>query len=306
MKNFLITLIIVALLGTGIYFLFFKSSSVDINLNNNNDNTNQTNNDNQASTTDQTITDKNGTEIVLGKSFGGRDISAYQYGNGTKEILLVGGVHGGYAWNTSLLAYELMDYLKTNPEAIPVNVTVTIIPVLNPDGLNKVAGDSDLSSLMSNPPALASTVQGRFNGNEVDLNRNFDCDWKKSGTWQNKTVSGGDEPFSEPEAQAIKNYVENENPTAVVVWYSAAGGVFSSSCGNGILPETKTLTNIYGSASGYPTYETFSSYEVNGDMVNWLAKKNIPAISVLLTDHNNTELSKNKAGIEAILNSFAE
>jgi hypothetical protein len=40
-------------------------------------------------------------------------------------------------------------------------------------------------------------------------------------------------------------------------------------------------------------------------MVNWLAKNNIPAISVLLTNHQSTELSKNKLGVDAILKHFA-
>jgi len=272
------------------------------------DNKNE-NNDNIATSTDDdtsTSTDQNEVESILGKSYGGRDIPVYQFGNGDTKILFVGGVHGGYAWNTSLLAQEMISYLKESPEIIPKNVTVTIVPILNPDGLDKIMKQPSLSSLSSNPPQLANTIEGRFNGNNVDLNRNFDCDWKANATWQNRTVSGGDEVFSEPESQAIKNYIERENPTAVVVWYSAAGGVFSSSCHNGILDETRKLTNTYGKASGYPTYDEFVSYEVTGDMVNWLAKEGIPAISVLLTNHNDIEWTKNKAGIEAILNYYAE
>ncbi|NQV15293.1 hypothetical protein HQ531_07535, partial [bacterium] len=148
------------------------------------------------------------------------------------------------------------------------------------------------------------TVPGRFNANEVDLNRNFDCEWKSTGTWQNKTVSGGANIFSEPESQAIKTYIETKNPTAVVVWYSAAGGVYASSCYDGILPETKTLTNTYAVASGYTSYDEFDSYAITGDMVNWLAKENIPAISVLLSNHENIEWDKNQAGIEALLNYY--
>jgi len=272
------------------------------------DNKNE-NNDNIATSTDDdtsTLTDQNEVESILGKSYGGRDIPVYQFGNGDTKILFVGGVHGGYAWNTSLLAQEMISYLKESPEIIPKNVTVTIVPILNPDGLDKIIKQPSLSSLSNNPPQLANTIEGRFNGNNVDLNRNFDCDWKANATWQNRTVSGGDEVFSEPESQAIKNYIERENPTAVVVWYSAAGGVFSSSCHNGILEETRKLTNTYGKASGYPTYDEFVSYEVTGDMVNWLAKEGIPAISVLLTNHNDIEWTKNKAGIEAILNYYAE
>jgi hypothetical protein len=149
-------------------------------------------------------------------------------------------------------------------------------------------------------------VAGRFNGNTVDLNRNFDCDWQANAKWQNKTVSGGASAFSEPESQAIKTYIEANVLKAVVVYYSAAGGVFSSSCHNGILAETRTLTNVYAKAAGYPAKEEFNFYEITGDMVNWLAKKNIPAISVLLTNHEDVEWSKNQAGIEAVLKYFAK
>jgi hypothetical protein len=88
------------------------------------------------------------------------------------------------------------------------------------------------------------------------------------------------------------------------VWYSSAGGVFASNCHNGILPETLTLTNTFAKASGYPAYNDFNFYEITGDMVNWLAKEEIPAISVLLTNHTDTEWTKNKAGIEAVLKQY--
>jgi len=306
----IILLIIAALVGG--YFLFpnlFKDIS-DINII---DDTKQVK---LLDKTDYTTKDTsykngvakttNGTETILGKSYGGRDIPVYQYGNGNEEILFVGGIHGGYAWNTSLLAYEVADYLKANPEIIPDNVKITIIPVLNPDGLSKIIGDKNISDLTNNPPTLIDTIIGRLNGNDVDINRNFDCDWKAEGIWQNKTVSGGNEVFSEPESQAIKNYIETKNPKAVIVWYSAAGGVFSSSCYNEILSETQTLTKTYAEASGYPSYDEFSAYKITGDMVNWLASKNIPAISVLLTNHNDTEWNKNKAGIESILNYYSK
>ena len=41
-------------------------------------------------------------------------------------------------------------------------------------------------------------------------------------------------------------------------------------------------------------------------MVNWFAKQNIPAISVLLTNHTDTEWTKNQKGIEALLSYYAK
>lgn len=245
-------------------------------------------------------------KTVIGSSVEHRDITAYHYGTGNKEILFVGGIHGGYEWNTVLLAYQLMDYLSANPNTIPANEKITIIPVLNPDGLNKVVGTDGRFTHADVSTSDATVISGRFNANNVDLSRNFDCDWQTKGVWQNTPVSGGPTVFSEPESIAFKNYIESHNPSAVIAWYSSANGVFSSSCHNGVLPATKNLTDIYAAASKYPAYESYDFYKLTGDMVNWLAKKNIPAISVLLSTHQDTEWDKNLAGIKAVLNYYAK
>jgi len=246
------------------------------------------------------------TETVIGQSVDGRDIVAYHYGTGDTELLFVGGIHGGYSWNTALVGYELMDYLEKNPSAVPENLRVTVIPVMNPDGLEKLVGTT---GVFTKEDALASNIDSktaRFNAHVVDLNRNFDCDWQSTGTWQSQSVDGGDAAFSEPEAAAIRDYVAAHTPAAAVVWYSSAGGVFASSCHNGVSSETRTLTNLYADASGYTAYEEFDFYEITGDMVNWFAKEEIPAISVLLTTHTDTEWSKNQKGIEALFSHYAE
>ena len=246
------------------------------------------------------------TKTVIGTSVGGKAVTAYHFGTGTKEILFVGGMHGGYEWNTALLAYDVMDYLKQHPDAVPSDVTVTIVPALNPDGLAKVVGTSELFTASQVSASQEVQVSGRYNGNGVDINRNFDCDWQSTGTWQNTSVSGGGAAFSEPESQAIKQYITSRKPAAVVAWFSAAGGVYSSNCHKGVSAETRTLTNIYAKASGYPAHESFDFYAITGDMTNWLAKNDIPAISVLLTDHQNVELDKNLAGMTALLKHYAK
>ena len=49
---------------------------------------------------------------VIGTSVQGRKIESYTYGNGETHIAFVGGIHGGYEWNSVLLAYQFVDYLK--------------------------------------------------------------------------------------------------------------------------------------------------------------------------------------------------
>lgn len=244
-------------------------------------------------------------ENRIGVSSDGLDIPIARYGEGETELLFVGGIHGGYSWNTALVAYELMDYLESNPDIVPDNVTVSVVPVLNPDGLQKTVGTTGVFSRSDVPSGVDATVPGRFNAKGVDLNRNFDCDWQSVGTWQDREVDGGSRAFSEPESSAIRNYITEHQPDAVVVWYSSAGGVFASNCHNGVLSETRTLVNLYAESSGYPAFEEFDFYEITGDMTNWLAKQRIPAISVLLTTPTDTEWSKNRAGVEALLDHYA-
>jgi hypothetical protein len=245
-----------------------------------------------------------GTEVI-GTSAGGHDIVASHYGTGSTEILFVGGIHGGYSYNTSLLAYQLMDYLAANPSAVPANERVTVIPELNPDGIAKVVG-SDGRFSASDIPASADTAAGRLNANGVDIDRNFDCNWQSSAVVQNKKESGGTAAFSEPEAQAIQSYVTAHKPAAAVVFFSAAGGVYASACGGSPSADDLALMNAYAKASGYPASNAFDSYNVTGDIVDWFAKVGIPGISVLLTDHTSTEWDKNLAGIQAVLAKYAQ
>src|SRR3990167_5672109 len=40
---------------------------------------------------------------VIGQSVENRDIVAYHFGSGDKEVLFLAGIHGGYEWNTVLV-----------------------------------------------------------------------------------------------------------------------------------------------------------------------------------------------------------
>ena len=298
MKNFIITILVLGLIGVGIYFLV-KKLPTDVE-------TTQPQNTEQTEETQNVVVDERKT--VIGQSVEKREITAYHYGTGETEILFVGGIHGGYSWNTSLVAYEMMDYLEANPDIISSNVKVTVVPVLNPDGLNKVVGTTtDVDHFTKSDVSSSQIVltSGRFNAHEVDLNRNFDCNWQPRGLWQTTSVSGGSKQFSEPESLAIKNYIEARKPDAEVAWSSAAGGVFSSNCGDGILAQTSAMTNAYAKASGYKEYESFDFYPTTGDMVNWLAKIKVPAVSVLLTNHSDVEWEQNRKGMEALLKLYA-
>ncbi|MFZ2038728.1 MAG: M14 family metallopeptidase [Minisyncoccia bacterium] len=244
------------------------------------------------------------SQTTIGKSVENRSIEAYTFGNGPTHIAFVGGIHGGYEWNSVLLAYKFLDYLKANPSVIPEKLTVTIIPSANPDGVYKVIGKEGRFELTDIPTGTDESI-GRFNANNVDLNRNFNCKWQATSTWRAKIVSAGTEAFSEPEAKAIRDFVLQSKPKAVIFWHSQSNAVYASECESGILFETSNIMNIFAKAAGYPAIDTFNSYPVTGDAEGWLASINIPAITVELKTHETIEWEKNLAGIKALFSYFA-
>jgi hypothetical protein len=315
MRNILIIVLIVIVIGGGVFWFIQSRSGTTVE---NPSDTQQQEQQNQqqeqqeqATSTeqqDQEEQDQEGNQqpySTIGTSAGGHDIRAYEFGSGDTHVLFVGGTHGAYDWNTVSLAYTFIDELQENPGMLPSGVRVSVVPALNPDGLNSVIGTTGRFD-PSNVPATEQTIPGRFNANGVDLNRNFDCQWQSEGQWRDRTVDGGSAPFSEPESTALRDYVSSFDPDAAVIWYSAGGSVVAASCDGTITSETRELMNTYAAESGYPAQDTFDAYELTGDAANWLAKMDVPAISVILETHESAEWSANRPALNALLEQIAQ
>lgn len=242
-----------------------------------------------------------GASSVLGNSAGGLAITSYQFGNGPDQIIFIGGIHGGYEWNTILLAYRAIDYFLDNPTAIPFNITLTIIPAANPDGLFMISGKEGRFSPSDLP---TDTTPGRFNANNVDLNRNWDCSWQPFGLWRANEVSAGEYPFSEPENIILRDFIVNKAPVATVFFHSALNAIFTAGCPE-TLPGSREIADVYAAAANYPVYEQFTSYPVTGDAGDWLATQHIPSFTVELRNHYDLDWSQNLAGMLALLGYFA-
>jgi len=235
------------------------------------------------------------TVSIIGQSVEGRDITAHTFGTGDTDVLFVGGIHGGYEANTVRLAEGVIDEFQINQMVIPENITVHIIPNLNPDGYAL--------------PAAASNFDRRMNANGVDLNRNFDCQWNPVGTWGSVETSGGTAPFSEPEAIALRDYITPIQTTlgGAVFWHSKANQVFTSECGlgTGAAPRGVELMNAYATAGNYEAFGMWTAYPVTGAAEDWLATLGIPAITVELETRDSIEWTRNWAGVLATLGLFA-
>jgi len=236
------------------------------------------------------------TVSVIGQSVEGRNITAYTFGTGDTDVLFVGGIHGGYEANTVRLAEGVIEELQINQIVIPDNLTIHIIPNLNPDGYAL--------------PTTASNFDRRMNANGVDLNRNFDCQWSPVGTWGQVETSGGTAPFSEPEAVALRDYIAPLQDTlaGAVFWHSKANQVFTSECGlgSGAAPMGIQMMNAYATAGNYEAFGMWTAYPVTGAAEDWLASLGIPAITVELETRDSIEWQRNWAGVLATLALFGE
>lgn len=226
---------------------------------------------------------------VIGYSARNNPIEAVRFGDGPNVVVLIGGLHAGAAPGTVTLANRAIGHFSDNPEAVPAAVTLYVIPSANPDS-----------------PYDPGELAGRLNANGVDLNRNWDCEWVEDAKWRGNVVpgSGGPSPFSEPETVALRDFLLDVDPVAVVFWEALARDGLSAPGGcNGRVRVSATLAQRYGVAAGYRVadFEDLTDQELNGDGTNWLDAQGIPAIAVLLPDYTGPDWFPNLEGIEAVL-----
>lgn len=196
-------------------------------------------------------------------------------------LVLVGGVHAGFESNTIELVEALRAHFASNPADILEGVTLLFVPVLNPDG-----------------QARGRILEGRFNANGVDLNRNWGCGWSPQAEWRLGPVNPGAAPFSEPETQALGALIEQTMPSAVLLYHGAANGVYAGDCGGD--GASFALAAVYGEASGYPYGAPFSEYNLTGTIPNWLESRGIAAVDVELATSEGIEFARNLRGVLAV------
>ena len=238
-----------------------------------------------------------GHKTIIGRSVQQRPIENYQFGQGPLIVIFVGGIHGGYEWNSTLLMYELMDYLHAHHDSLPPAITLHIIPAANPDGIHRIVGHNNRFTA---DEISGDIFPGRFNANDVDLNRNWDCDWQPRAFWRNQPVSAGEYPFSEPESQYLRDFIEAQKPLVVIFYHSVFDAIFTAGCPDTFGP-SRELAYVYGQAADYPVYDQFLAYAISGDASDYLAKVGIPAFTVELSTRESTDWERNLAGINTLL-----
>jgi len=223
---------------------------------------------------------------IIGYTVAGRPLTMYRYGDGPSRRLIIAGIHGGYEWNTIALAHQLMSHLTVHPETIPPDVSLYLLPALNPDG-----------------EARSSSYEGRANENGVDLNRNWPSQWQeqwpKAGCWSYLPIHGGTSPASEPEVAALMDFILDNRIEAIISLHSAALGIFPG--GQPPLEASVKLAEVVAEVAPYPYPPLDGGCLYTGQFTDWAAEVGIPALVVELTNHRDTDLEINLRVLEAFL-----
>ncbi len=225
---------------------------------------------------------------AIGFSVEGRPLEVFRFGRGTVNKLIVAGIHGGYEWNTVALADELIAYLNDHPEAVPADTSLFILRNLNPDGFERSKG-----------------YNGRANANNVDLNRNWPYNWKaewdRRGCFSALPVEGGSYAGSEPEVQALINYIDTIKPVALISYHSAALGIFAG--GLPEFPPSVRLAEAVADVTDYPWPPINTGCDYTGNLTDWAANtRGIPSIDIELTNHRDTDFAQNLRVLQVFLN----
>jgi len=223
---------------------------------------------------------------TIGYSVKGLPLEVYTFGTGPHQRMIVAGMHGGDEWNTITLANQLITYINQHPKTIPDDVTLYILRNLNPDG-----------------EARSHDKYGRLNSNGVDLNRNFpfnwQADWDRAGCWNYLPTSGGSAGGSEPETQAVMNFLDGHTIEALISYHSAALGVFPG--GDPWEAKSISLAKSIAGVSRYPYPPIDTGCIYTGTLADYATLKGIAAVDLELTDHFDSDFEVNLNVLQILL-----
>ncbi len=273
-----------------------------------------------AKTLSEKYSDIISTESI-GKSVEGRELLLIKLGKGEKKIILAGTHHAREYISSAYLLRSVDEYARCYAANKPFGgydiktlldqVTVYIVPMVNPDGVNLVQNGV---KAVKNPEKVKSMrmLQDGYNEwkaniNGVDLNRQYPCHWdeKQSNTdVPSSEMYKGTAPATEPEVQALMALCKNNefelaasfHTKGEVIYWADSGTQDSISAGAVI---AQTMADV----TGYelmPASEDPAVYAAGFE--NWFRQDfSRPAFCVELTPAGNGSAPHDDADFEVLV-----
>ena len=242
---------------------------------------------------------------VIGSSLLGRKIHAIHIGSRRRKVLYCGGIHGR-EWITSLLmmyfAEDLLAACSKGERMCEMDIGrllessgLTIIPSLNPDGVEISINGADLPGLSDylNDDLIERCKSEDFcrrwkaNAGGVDINRNFNSGWDDMrAIAMERGINGpssegwtGEYPVSEPETRAVTELCAREKFRHLVAFHSVGEEIYWS-YRNFTPARSHIMARILAMSSGYSLSEPDKSASSAG-LKDWFMEVyHAPAFTV--------------------------
>lgn len=210
-----------------------------------------------------------------------RDIWALRIGNhpeGKPQILFCGNHHAREIVTTEIvmrLAHHLLEnYGKDSTITRYLDTRdIWLVPMVNPDGHIKAEKGDDWRK-NTNSSLVGDTYVYPPNGPGTDLNRNYGYKWATVGadTDPESATFGGPKAFSEPETQAMRDFIKSHKFVFLMSYHSFSNLIlWPWGCSDAPPPDARipVIGKKLGELSGYTAQQSKDLYGTSGDTTDW-------------------------------------
>lgn len=218
------------------------------------------------------------TEVKsIGKSLEGRDIWAIKISDNARQdekepVIMVNAMHHAREVMTPEITTDMVEYLTSN-YGVKSEVTnwvnnseIWVVPMFNVDGNNKMWAEDSMWR------------KNTRNGHGVDINRNYPTGWNScSGSSSTTTAQDyrGAGPGSEPETQAMMNFVASIKPVFSISYHSFSEIViYPFGCRPKKTPTEEAVESIGAEIAKKLDYKPGTAWELlynaDGGDIDWM------------------------------------
>lgn len=228
---------------------------------------------------------------TIGRSVLGRPLRVVKFGKGSKEVFYCAATHAN-EWITSPLLMKFLENLSkayvnnlnifgVNPKELFENVSLYIMPMVNPDGVDLVTGlltentwgYNSAKRIANNFPDIPFANGWKANIEGIDLNLQFPAGWQQAK--EIKYAQGFDKPsprdfvgygpLTAPEAVALYNFTLMHN-FVIMITYHTQGRVIYYQYQDTTPPGGQEIAEKFSELSGYtlaeaPYNSSFAGYK---------------------------------------------
>ncbi len=220
----------------------------------------------------------------IGKSVQGRDLMAMHISGNLESadklpgVIYFGGHHARahLSVETPLRIFKnLLQRYASGEERIVRLLNsrdIYVIPAVNPDGLEHDVSTGKYLFWRKNRSQNANGTYG------VDLNRNYGYRWGTGGSSKdpNSDTYMGTAPFSEPETQAVRNFIDAHNNLTTLISFHTFSKLILYPWGGSYSPVEakdeavfKTMAGKMADMNGYVPEQASDLYIASGDTTDW-------------------------------------